>query len=78
MLDLFNKMLNGAEMISHYSMVEDTIVYDGDEISVYAVIIPTDEIGNAVKAIFHKGTEELIDFQIVHVCTCGGHCHHDE
>jgi predicted dinucleotide-binding enzyme len=45
----------------------------GDQISVIIITVPTNEVGDAVEAIFHEGTETLIDMNVKHVCTCGHH-----
>lgn len=55
-------------------VTEGTINCDGDDIEVYKVTVSTSETGDCLEAVFHKGTEELVDLNVIHKCTCG-HCH---
>lgn len=71
----FIKMIEQADMLTGYSKEEETINYDGETVEVYIITVPTSDKGDAVEAIFHKGTETLIDMNVKHICTCG-HCHH--
>lgn len=75
MLEAFKKMLSNAEMVSKFKESDDIIEYDGEQVEVINVFVPSDEHGNGVRAVFHKGTEELIDLSPVHVCTCHSHEH---
>lgn len=74
-MEQFLEMIKQADMLAGYTKKEDTIQYDGEIVEVYIVTVPTSESGDAVEAIFHKGTETLIDMNVKHICTCG-HCHH--
>ena len=76
MLDLYKKMLQESELATSFTETESTIFWEGEEIAVIQIFSPTDEIGNGVRATFHKGLEHLISLDVVHVCTCGGHCSH--
>lgn len=71
----FIKMIEQADMLTGYSKEEGTINYDGETVEVYIITVPTSDSGDAVEAIFHKGTETLVDMNVKHICTCG-HCHH--
>lgn len=74
-MEQFLEMIKQADMLAGYTKKEDTIQYDGETVEVYIVTVPTSESGDAVEAIFHKGTETLIDMNVKHICTCE-HCHH--
>lgn len=76
MLENYKKMLKDSEMSSNFTETEDTINWYGEVVEVVKIFTPTDEAGNGVVATFHKGLETLISMDIVHVCTCGGHCKH--
>ena len=75
MLEQFKEMVNQADMLHGFEEREDTINFMGENTAVVIVRVVTSETGDAVEAMFHKGTETLIDLKPIHVCTCG-HCHH--
>lgn len=59
---------------SGVEVTESTVNCDGEDVAVYKVTVSTSETGDCLEAVFHKGTEELIDLNVIHKCTCG-HCH---
>lgn len=75
MLQEFLNMVSKAEMLGRFEQKDGQICYMGDDIDVIIVTVFTSENGDCVEAVFHKGTEELIDMNTKHVCTCG-HCKH--
>lgn len=72
MLDSFIEMINQADMLSGYEKKDDKITLYGEVIDVVVVTVPTSE-HDYIEAIFHKGTETLIDINVRHQCTCGHH-----
>ena len=76
MLEQFIAMIRQADMLIGFEQEDDTVIYDGENVEVTVVKVPTSDTGDFVEAIFHKGTDTLIDMNAVHKCTCGGHCHH--
>ena len=70
MLNQFLNMIKQADMLSSFNKEEGTVVYDGENVDVIVVTVPTSDTGDFVQAIFHKGTETLIDMNAVHKCSC--------
>lgn len=70
MLEQFIEMIKQADMISGFELKDDTVIYDGENIEVTIVKVPTSDTGDFVEAIFHKGTDTLIDMNAVHKCSC--------
>jgi hypothetical protein len=76
MLEEFVSMINQADMLNGCTQRDDSIIYEGEEVAVKVVEIPVSEKGDYIRAIFHTGTDTLIDMNIQHKCTCG--CKHSK
>ena len=70
MLKDYLEMISKAEMLKGYEKKDGKICFMGDDIDVIIVTVITSETGDSVEAIFLKSTEELIDINVKHVCTC--------
>lgn len=75
-LENFIDMVSHAFMPLNYTKTDDIIVYEGEEVSVIRVKVFVSESGDYCEAVFHKGTEDLLDMNIKHICTCHSHGHH--
>jgi hypothetical protein len=75
MLDEYKNMISHADMLAGFKESESKINYMGEMVDVIIITTPTNELGDAVEAIFHKGTETLVDMNVIHTCSCHGHDH---
>lgn len=70
MIQNFVEMINQADMLNGCTTREDNISVCGENVDVVIVSVVVDDMGNSIEAVFHKGTETLIDMNIKHICMC--------
>ena len=73
MLEKFIEMVKQADMLGKYDVEDCTFEYEGEEVGGVLVKVYTDELGSYIAALFHKGTELLVDMNINKVCSCHKH-----
>ena len=72
-MDELLKMLDAGVFISNHTIKDGVITYQGEEVETSVVTVKTNEIGDTVEFIFHRGCGFLIDMNVKHVCTCHKH-----
>ena len=65
MLQDYLRMLDTAEIYHEYDIEEGTINIYNEDVAVTIVTVTTDENLNKVRCVFHRGTESLIDMEVV-------------
>lgn len=75
MMQEYLDMIESATMPLSYNVEDSTIQFGGGEVEVSIVTVSVNANGDTVEAIFHKGTDTLVDMNVKHNCTCG-HCKH--
>lgn len=70
MLNDFINMISQADLLNGYKREDSKILFNGEHVEVVIITVETNDYGDSVEAIFHKGTETLIDMNVKHKCSC--------